>query len=191
MQSMLYGENRSQHSRSNLWYSGHECRLCHLSSSSCFSFPGPVPVVLQGSAGVPGELWPLCNITTPLPGQTSQESAKCPISATIQSLDPLKTQVPPVHPHPHATRVFGRKRGCVLSPGKRIQPITEIHADLSNHMRFFALKILTETLRRHDNGCTDATAQTGSWPLCSVQAKPSWLSKATVSTKRAFSLFLW
>lgn len=86
-------------------------RLCHLSSSSCFFFPGPVPVVLQGSTGVPGELWPLCNITTPLPGQTSQESAKCPISATIQSLDPLKIQVPPCSPSPPRYQGFWEEKG--------------------------------------------------------------------------------
>lgn len=30
-----------------------------------FFSTGPVPAVLQGSTGVPGELWPLCNVTTP------------------------------------------------------------------------------------------------------------------------------
>lgn len=44
---------------------------------------------------------------------------------------------------------------------------------------------------KYDDSCTDATGQTGSSPLCSVGAKPPWLSKATGSTKRAFSLLLY
>lgn len=71
-----------------------------------------------------------------LPGQTSQECAKCPISATIHSLDPLKTHHHP--PPPPATGEGGGGERDTLSV-----PATGStnHRDprsttQTNHMRF-------------------------------------------------------
>uniref|UniRef100_A0A3Q3K4B0 HTH La-type RNA-binding domain-containing protein n=1 Tax=Monopterus albus TaxID=43700 RepID=A0A3Q3K4B0_MONAL len=50
---------------------------------------------------------------------------KCPISATIHSLDPL--QIQPL------TATRGEEKGMCSQIWQRVQPITEIHADLINH----------------------------------------------------------
>lgn len=113
------------------WYSRHACRLSYWGFFFFFFPLGPVPVVLQGSIGVPGELWPLCNITTPTePLPWSNLSGVCQVSHL--SHHPLTW--------PPKTRPFaatgGEEKGTRLQTRQRVQPITEIHANLTNHMRF-------------------------------------------------------
>lgn len=106
----------------------------HWALSFFFSSPGPVPVVLQGSIGIPGELWPLCNITTPTEQPPwSNLSGVCQVSHL--SHNPL-TWPPQTQTPPPQLPVGGRRKGRALWTRRRAQPITEIHADLTNIMRF-------------------------------------------------------
>lgn len=89
----------------------HVNRLNWGFSSSSSSFTGPVPVVLQGSTGVPGELWPLCNVTTSTEQPPwSDLSGVCQVSHL--SHHPLTW--PPITP-PHSYR-RGGERDALADP---------------------------------------------------------------------------
>lgn len=116
------------------------------SLSSSFFCTGPVPAVLQGSAGVPGELRPLCNVTTP--------TEQLPPVRPLRSVPSVSSQPPSTHltlppsPLPPKPRPLAATGG--VEKGMSLQTRWQF---LTNHRdtcrvnlppEMFALKIITK-----------------------------------------------
>lgn len=78
----------------------------------------------------------------PSPVRPLRECAKCPISAAIQSLDPPQSPPPPRYKPCPLAATGGAEKGMSLLTRWRFLSITEIHAELTNHLRFFCFKII-------------------------------------------------
>lgn len=127
-----------RHSTCDVWHSRRVSTL----SDSCFCFgffsSGPVPVVLQGSAGVPGELWPLCNITTLAWAASLVKPLRSVPSVPSQQpsthLTPLKPTTTPLPPSYRGRR--RRRKGHAFSPGDGFNQSQRSTLTQTNHMRF-------------------------------------------------------
>lgn len=120
----------------------------------------------------------------PPTGPTSQERAKCPISATIHSLDSLSKRGPALLSDPplrlperRGCGGVGRgkkrkkKKGHARFPPRQLAKNQSQRSTLTHPMthKRFCFKNEMKTSReqdsdsdKHDNRCTDATAQSGS-----------------------------
>lgn len=196
------------------------CEIFHtFSLISCVSLPPP----RTSTSCATGQRWSTWEALTtmqhnhshraaPPTGPTSQERAKCPISATIHSLDSLSKRGPALLSDPPSSYRRGegaegsggakkekRKRDTrAFCPGNWLQTNRRDRRwHIRWHTRDFALKMRwkqagnkTATLTNMTTVVQTRRRRAAAPPLCSVPAKPPRLSKATGSTKRASSLFL-